>query len=315
MPLLRRVPALALSAAVCATTLLGPAGPAAAAGYPDTIPLPPASSPEGIAGGPGSTFFAGSRVDGSIVRGDLRTGVSAPFVAGTPGDVAVGMVYDQRRTLLWVAGGRTGTVTAYDGRTGEQVVRYRVPGTGFLNDVVVTRDAVYVTDSANAQLVVVPLGRGRALPSQATTLPLSGQYVQPAGFGANGIRELPGGDLVLVSGAVLYRVGPDTGAATRIVLQGRQLTGGDGLELRGTTLYVVYGFGRSQPGPGNDDSVAVVRLDLARGTGRVVDELTSPLADRPTTGTLGPAGSIWVVNGRFDTPSATSFDIVRIRRR
>jgi hypothetical protein len=51
-------------------------------------------------------------------------------------------------------------------------------------------------------------------------LPLTGDYVQPAGFGANGIRELPTGDLVVVSGGVLYAVDPVTGVADAIEVRG-----------------------------------------------------------------------------------------------
>ena len=134
--------------------------------------------------------------------------------------VAVGMYYDARTGLLWVAGGGPaarrglGTVTAYDGA--EQVFQVDVGGGGFLNDLVVTRTAVYVTDSFDDALVVVPLDDS-GLPvgdeQDVDRLPLRGQYVQPARFGANGIRELPDGDLVLVSGGVLYRVDPETGVA------------------------------------------------------------------------------------------------------
>ena len=159
--LLRRLAtALALSTALTGGSLAA-AAPAGAGGFPDTVPLPERSAPEGISGGPGTSFFAGSRTGGSIVRGDLRTGERVQLVAGETGGVAVGMFYDPRSGLLWVAGGPTGRVSAYDGRTGELVYRATVASAGsrvFLNEVVVTNDAVHVTDSAAARLVVVPLG-------------------------------------------------------------------------------------------------------------------------------------------------------------
>ncbi len=80
----------------------------------------------------------------------------------------------------------------------------------------------------------MPLGRGASLRTAGTAarvLTLTGNYVQPAGFGLNGIRVLLGGDLLAVSGGLLYAE-----------VQGETLTGGDGLELRGNTLYVVRGF-------------------------------------------------------------------------
>lgn len=140
--------------------------------------------------------------------------------------------------------------------------------------------------------------------------------MQPSGFGANGIRELPGGDLVLVSGGALYRVDPGTGVADRIELSGGSFSSGDGLELVGRTLYVVQPNDRMARGAGNDDSIAVVQLsgDLSRGT--VVDVLADPRLDRPTT-TAFTGGALWTVNGRFQEPNATTttYDVVRVARR
>jgi hypothetical protein len=88
---------------------------------PDTISLVTGSSPEGISAGPGTTFFAGSRADGAVYVGDVRTGTVRQLVAGRQGAVAVGLLYDAATKRIWVAGGATGTVTAYDSRTGEQL--------------------------------------------------------------------------------------------------------------------------------------------------------------------------------------------------
>ena len=307
----RTLPTIAAAAAVL---VLATAAPAAAKPAPprpalvQTIPLPDRSSPEGIAGGPGSTFYAGSRADGSVVRGDLRTGTSAPFVAGRPGAVAVGMQHDDRTGLLWVAGGATGTVTAYDDRTGAVRVAYQVPpapNSRFLNDVDVTRDGVFVTDSRNAQLVVVRTPVRGSLPAAVELLPLTGDWDQSAtGNNANGIRVLPGGDLLVVDQGALQRVDPRTGVATRLAQTGGEtLTSGDGLELRGNTLYVVYGFGR--------DSISVVRLDTGARSFSVTGELTNPDLDRPTTATV-QGNAIYAVNGKFTDRTATTFEVVRV---
>lgn len=297
----RSAGALALTAGLTAA-LLAPTGPAAAQGFPETVPLPDASSPEGISGGPGTTYFAGSRVDGSVVRGDLRTGEHSPLVAGEQGAVAVGMLYDDASGLLWVAGGPTGTVTAYDGSTGEEVFAAAFAPAGerqFLNDVTTTPDAVYVTDSFSPRLVVVELGPG-GLPTGDTDVLVLDGFTQPAGFGLNGIRTLPGGDLVVVSSSGgLFRVDPATGATTEL-LTAAELPSGDGLELRGSTLYVVNAF---------PDAIGAVRI-LPTGA-----ELTGTLTDadleRPTTATLA-AGALWAVNGKFNTPGATEFEVVRV---
>jgi len=107
---------------------------------------------------------------------------------------------DARSGLLWVPGGNGGDITAYDAEPGAEAFRVVVADAGFLNDIALTRQAVYVTDSFTDALTVVALdGAGRPV-GQVSSLLLTGDYAQPEGFGANGIRELPGGDLVLVSG-------------------------------------------------------------------------------------------------------------------
>jgi sugar lactone lactonase YvrE len=300
----RSLPTLAASVGL-AVALLAPASPAAAAGFPETVPLPDASSPEGISGGPGTTYFAGSRVDGSVVRGDLRTGEFSTLVPGQQGAVAVGMLYDHASGLLWVAGGGTGTVTAYDGRTGERVFQKKFAPAGdrqFLNDVTITRDAVYVTDSFSPRLLVVDLGPGGRPTGAREPLVLQG-FTQPAGFGLNGIRTLPGGDLVVVSSAGgLFRIDRATGATTQL-LSAAELPSGDGLELRGSTLYVVNAF---------PDAIGVVRITPKRTA--LIGTLTDDDLERPTTATFA-AGALWAVNGKFNTPGATQFEVVRVGTR
>lgn len=87
---------------------------------------------------------------------------------------------------------------------------------------------------------------------------------------------------------------------------GEALTAGDGLELRGSTLYVVYGFGR--------DSVAVVHLERGGRSFAVTGELTDGDLERPTTATL-QGNALYAVNGRFATPGASTFEVVRVSLR
>jgi hypothetical protein len=278
------------------------------------LPLPGDFSPEGIAGGPGTTFFAGSRPGpsgGAIYKGDLRTGEGTVIVAPT-GGASIGMQYDERTGLLWVAGGATGTVTAYDA-DGRLVRQYTAPATAnpagrFLNDVDVTRDGVFVTDSRNAELVVIRT-QGKRLADAVELLPLTGDWDQSAtGNNANGIRGLPGGDLLVVDQGTLLRVDPDTGVATLLPQTGGpDLTNGDGLELRGNTLYVVFGLG--------DDSVAVVDLQRGARSYAVTDVLRKPAPveddlQRPTTA-LFALGDLYVVNGKFGV-STTDQEVVRL---
>lgn len=144
---------------------------------PSTIPLVTGSLPEGISAGPGSTFYAGARADGAVYVGNAKNGKLRTLVPGEEGEVAVGLLYDEATKRLWVAGGGTGDITAYDARSGRVLYTANLGTDRFLNDVAVTDDAVYVTDSTRAQVVVdTPDG---ALPtSPPRTLTLGSDYVQ-----------------------------------------------------------------------------------------------------------------------------------------
>ncbi|MPZ96392.1 MAG: superoxide dismutase [Propionibacteriales bacterium] len=308
---------------VALLTLTGGAAATAAerparAAFPETIPLPDGFQPEGITSGRGLTFYAGSLADGRIFAGDLRTGTGEVLVEGTTGERAVGMQWEARRGgRLWVAGGDNTTgvafVSVYDARSGELLRRWEVPGTGFLNDVAVTRKAVYVTDSNVQQLVVIPLGKHGKLPPDdaALKLPLTGELVYTDGFNANGIRPLRGGkSLILVQSnkGLLFRVDPRSGDTDQVEVSGGTLASGDGLERVWRRLYVVRGNG------GND----VVELKLSRkGTQASYERvLTEAALDVPSTATFA-AGSLWVVNARFSTtPTPTTpYDVVRVSLR
>lgn len=102
--------------------------------FPEEVPLPAGSAPEGIAAGPGHHLLRRRPFDGAIYRGVLRTGEGGILDEGEAGRVAVGMQYDASSGLLWVAGARTGTVTANDGCTGEEVYSVELGAGRFLND-------------------------------------------------------------------------------------------------------------------------------------------------------------------------------------
>ena len=74
----------------------------------EVIVLPGASSAEGIAAGPGATFYAGDLVRGHIFRGDLERGTAELFVNAPEARMAMGVAADVAHELLFVAGGRTG---------------------------------------------------------------------------------------------------------------------------------------------------------------------------------------------------------------
>ena len=133
-----RRPAAMLLAILAALTLLA-VPVSAAAPFPSRIDLPNGWRPEGIAAGPGTTAFVGSLADGSIARVNLRTGAVDPDFVEGPGLPAVGLFYDREAGRLFAAGGPSGQVRVYDGRTGDELETYQFTA-GFVNDVVVTPD-------------------------------------------------------------------------------------------------------------------------------------------------------------------------------
>lgn len=295
---------------IAAAALLVPlvsAGPAYGNAYPDVISLPDGFFPEGIAVGTGHDAFAGSLADGAIWKGDLRTGAGEILVPGTPGGIAVGLDHDDRSGFLYVAGGPLAVGSIYDGDTGALVDQFGL-GAGFVNDVIVTRDAAYFTNSFVPEIYEVPLDRRGRVDGTIRTIPLAGDFVFiPGGFNANGIEATPDGGTLVVAGTAageLYTVDPATGVATTIDVD--RPVSGDGLVLLGRTLYV------------NENSfnrIAVIDLSADLSTGTIVDTLTDDDYDVPTTSARF-GKSLYSVNAKFGTPPTpdTPYEIVRVDR-
>jgi sugar lactone lactonase YvrE len=281
---------------------------AAAQDLPELIDLPDGFQPEGITSAFHRRLFVGSLANGAIWRGSARTGEGSILVDGVAGRQAVGLHVDWRGRL-WVAGGNNHTVRVYNALTGRLLQTYTFATDGFINDLVITRRAVYATDSNHQQLAVVPLGRFGRLPqpSTATLLPLTGELSYSDGFNANGIVARDGW-LILVQGneGLLFRVDPKTGATKQVDTAGYSVTNGDGLALKNGNLYVV----RNQL-----NKVAVLKLGSDLLSASLVGEITSAdPADLsvPTTATFA-LGGLYVVNARFGVmPAPTEFWITRL---
>jgi len=269
---------------------------AAKAAYPDVIPLQNGFQPEGIALGTGHTFYTGSLNGGAVFRGDLRSG-EVVMIAAPGARMSTGMKFDERSGLLFVSGGVFGAAYIFEGGSGALVATYQLtPNASFINDVILTRDAAYFTDSFQKQFYKLPLGPAGALPDPADvqTIPLGAGFdFTPGAFNANGIAaSQDGSTLVLINSGAgkLYRVDPATGEASAIDLGGATLPSGDGLVLRGHTLYVVQNA---------FNKVAVVELDPGFASGVKTGELTSPHFRVPTTAALF-GDALYLVNARFD---------------
>lgn len=294
--------------------------------YPGVVTLP--FSPEGIAAGNGSTFYAGNLSGttgplGAIYRGDLRTGV---FSILYPGDTrpVLGLKYDARSRLIFAARGNTGRGTVIDESTGTVVDEFIFATTStFINDVIITRDAAYFTDSFQPQLYRVPLGPAGELAGGSTVIPLSGDWVQTAtfhcgvanpnptevnpGFNANGIVATPDGSRLLVNNlrvGTVYLVDPATGNTTEVDLGGGNVCYADGMLLAGHTLYVVQNL---------LSRVAVIQLspDYASGVIARYIQHTDPIT------TLARHGSdLYAVTAGFSFLAALGqpWELVRLGR-
>ena len=286
-------------------------GSTSAAQFPEIIPLPDGFQPEGIASGNGSTFYVGSIPTGAVYRGDFRTGEGEVLVPAQDGRAAIGLKYDSRSGLLFVAGGPTGAAFVYNAKTGANVATIQLSTLpSFINDVVITKDAVYFTNSFQPILHRVPLAQNGSLPSTPTSeeIPLGGDYqFTPGAFNANGIDATPNGKTLIIVNSTegaLYQVDPTTGVARRINLGTGAVPNGDGILLQGKTLYVV----QNQL---NRVAVVSLRSDLSSGT--IEETITSPNFRVPTT--IAQFGSrLYVVNARFGTPPTpdTEYEVVRV---
>lgn len=280
---------------------------APAAAQQRTIALPENFSPEGIASGKRDTFFAGSIMTGEVFRGSYETGRGSVLVESRPGRNHVGLKVDKRSNLLYVAGGESNAIYVYDARTGEDVRTYELPGSGFVNDVVVTRRAVYATDSNVQQYYRIDLDRKRR-PGELTTVPITGDFVYGPGFNANGIEAVRGGRVLIMvqsSTGKLFRVRARSGRSREIELD-RPVVNGDGILLRGRTLFVVQN---------QDEQIAAVKLRRRLREGRVTRIIRDRSFDVPAT-IARYKGFLYAVNARFP-PNGDNLnpeeDVVRVR--
>lgn len=308
---MRTLSSLLLVPLVAAATLVTVGAPASAhpaKPFPARIALPNGFTPEGLTIGRGTTVYVGSILDGTVWRGDLRTGRGSVLIPGTPGTDKAGLKLDPQGRL-WTADFSGGGASVYDAGTGARLAHYQFtddPGS-YVNDLVITDRAVYFTDSARQVLYVVPLRPGGRLPAPTAfrVLQLTGPAATPDVY-HNGIVALPDGDLLvaqMLSGR-LVRVDPRTGGSRLVDLGGYSVERADGLVLRGRTLYVIRNL---------TNVIAVVRMNAGYTAGVVQREITGPQLRSPATGDL-LGSALYVVNGRFDVEStpSTDYDIVRV---
>ena len=294
-----------------AAVLFSAASAAASPPWTDPlIELEGATGAEGIAAGEGTTFFAGDRILGDIYRGDIREGAASLFIDAPDSEMreAAGMKFDARNDLLFVAGGSTGQAYVYDTNTGATVAVIQLTtDPAFINDVALTRDGAWFTNSAQGELYFVPVSKSGDLGS-VQTLTLSGPAADTESqFNLNGIAVAADGQTLIVAhsgNGALYTVDPVTGESALIA--GVSVPNVDGIVVRGNQLWAVQNF---------INQVSRIQLSegLTSGTLRGSPIVSSDFSTPTTAALFG--NTLAVVNAKFANPAATVFDVALVPAR
>ena len=289
----RRPLTILLAATLALTAATAPA--VAASPFPSRIALPSGWMPEGITAGAGTTIYVGSLAGGGVWRGDVRTGIGDVFVPAW-GGAATGVEYEARRTACGSPAARPAPSASTTRRpascSGRTCSRPRASSTTLSSPkprcTSRTRSTRGWMSSRSDRTASFPAT------DAVTTLPLSGITSSRASSTRTASwRRAAGCSSSIRSTGGLFRVDPTTGTATEVSTGGTSVTNGDGLELRGGTLYVVRN---------SDQLVEVFRLGPRPDVGDATAELTSPDLSVPTTAAV-QAGRLWVVNARFGIPT------------
>lgn len=259
---------------------------------PQAIAVPDGFGPESLTG-KGSTLYAGSSTTGAVWTANAKTGKSRILVPAQPGRSAFGTAVAGKHLL--VAGGATGNLYVYDRATGADVSTIALGGK-LLNDVVVSGNIAYVTDTLAPTVYAVALD-GSAPPRtiNLTNYPFTEGSPTADGIARDG-RSLIVGDITT---AALYRIDPATGAATKIDVPGATLPMNDGVLLVGRTLFVAEGDGR----------LAAVKIAPGATTGTLLSQRTYAKA---LTDVARAGGSLWILDAAFQqTVDPTSEAVAR----
>lgn len=237
-PLVRRL----LLAAVLTTPLWG--GAAFAAG--DISFHAEQAYPEGIAWSPQQKVFFVSSVRHGVVGKVTAEGRYTPFIHDEKIVSSVGLQFDSKRNLLWVAIGDPGAstrssaatqgklaaVAAYDAATGERRAYHDLgsltEGAHFANDLALDPAGnVYVTDSFSPVIYRIDT-RGVA------TVFARSELFKGEGFNLNGLVYHPDGYLLAGkhNSGEIFRVSISNPAQIHRVSLSEALPGADGLVLR-----------------------------------------------------------------------------------
>ena len=321
----RRLATIAVSAVLAATALLhGPsagARPAPEAGRSDlpntyVVSQEPGVLPEGIEVTPAGRIYVTSSATGDVYVGSVGSATMSTFARGSDvGRASALGVHADARGRVFVAS--PSGVDVYS-PSGELLAQRRAAAdevtSTYLNDLVITSDAVYVTDSANALMWRMGL-QGNAIGELRPWLrarELMPSF-EPGWFYLNGIDASPDGSRLLVSAqglGALIRVDTEAAAAEFVVMDGSVFGnfGPDGMALEGDVVHGVLNYGAPDTGQG----LYVARLDPEWRTGSVVAATTDADFSTPTT-VASSGGRYLVVNSQLDTaPGSPPWTVVAV---
>ena len=262
--------------------------------------------PEGITWYPAQkVFFVSSVHTGTIGKVNLQ-GLYTPFIQDDKLVASVGLTFDAKRNLLWVAIGDLGAstrsseatayklaaVAAYDATTGERRAYHDlsnlVQGSHLANDLAVDAAGnVYITDSFSPVIYRVD-AKGEA------TVFAQSDLFKGDGFNLNGIVVHPDGYLLVnkYNSGEIFRISTSNGADIQRVKLPDAVKGADGMLLRDKHRLTVV------QNAGNDQVVDLVSNDGWESA--TLQPAHKTAYSFPTT--VAQVGKdLYVLNSRLDT--------------
>lgn len=294
---------------IASSLLLAGFNPATSAQTPEPIKsyvLPgDAVFPEGIAFRPSTkTFYVSGSTDGRILEGNLGTPTAEEFLPAGAGrrNKALGLKIDEAGQLF-VTGGETGKIFVYNLDSKALVKVYSTPAAAatLINDVTLTTDSAYFTDSSRPVIFRVPKTAGAGSQAEAwRDLTNDPVLKYQAGFNLNGIATTLDGKYLIVgqtNTGLLFRIGLADKSVTQVQLDG-QLSNSDGLLFNAQTLYVVRPY---------DKIIVPVTLVADFASGTLGTSFSDASLNLPTT-IARVGGRLLVVNSQLDKvgPPATA---------
>lgn len=274
----------------------------------------PGVLPEGIEVTPAGRIYVTSSGTGDVYAGSVGSADMQVFATGASASRSSALgIHTDARGRVFVASPSAIDVYSPDATL---LARRSLPdGTdAYLNDLAITSEAVYVTDSAGATVWRMALqgediGQLDPWLDANSTMP----SFEPGWFYLNGIVASPDGSRLLVSAqglGALIRVETRSAAAEFVTTDGRWFGnfGPDGMVLEGDVVHGVLNYGAPEAGQG----LYVARLAPDWRTASVLAADTDSDFSSPTT-VAASHDRFLVVNSQLDTaPGAPPWTVVAV---